>query len=291
MFGYVKPCIPELKVKDFEKFKAYYCGLCHSIKKLYGNFPRLCLNYDMTFLAILLDSLSEDTINYKKIICPTHPTKKKALVCSNSALEYSAHMNVSLFYYKLLDDVKDDNNLKSKALSSLMKSKVNSYTDEIGAINLEIYYELMELSRLETSKISSIDEICDPFSTLTAVVLSSYPNCSLSHEDKNHLYSLGYNLGKWIYLIDAMDDLEKDMEENKFNAINEVYNTESLPFSDFKAYIAEKINFLLVNCGSECLYNLEKLPIKKNKDLLLNIVHLGIMEQTEKLTKGVIHND
>lgn len=291
MFGYVKPCIPELKVKDFEKFKAYYCGLCHSIKKLYGNLPRLCLNYDMTFLAILLDSLTEDSINYKKIICPTHPTKKKSLVCSNFALEYSAHMNVSLFYYKLLDDVKDDNNLKSKALSSLLKSKVNNYSNEIGSINLEIYYELMELSRLESSKITSIDEICDPFSTLTAVVLSSYPHYNGDDKDKKHLYSLGYNLGRWIYLIDAMDDLEKDISENKFNAINEVYNTENLPFSDFKSCIAEKINFLLINCGSECLYHLEKLPLQKNKDLLLNIVHLGIMEQTEKLTKGVIHND
>lgn len=291
MFGYVKPCVPELKVKDFEKFKAYYCGLCHSIKKLYGNLPRLCLNYDMTFLAILLDSLTEDPIDYKTITCPTHPLKKKSLVCSNSALEYSAHMNVSLFYYKLLDDVNDDNDLKSKALSSLLKSKVNKYINEIGSINLEIYYELMELSRLESSHPISIDEICDPFSKLTAVVLFSYPHCNLADEDKHTLYTLGYNLGKWIYLIDAIDDLEDDIKENKFNAINEVYNTESLPFSDFKASINEKINFLLVNCGSECLSNLEKLPLKKNKELLLNIVHLGIMEQIEKLTKGVIHNE
>ncbi len=292
MFGYVKPCKPELKIKDWERFKSYYCGLCHSIKELYGNIPRLSLNYDMTFLAMLLDALITEDTKYKTLTCPIHPLSKKALVCCNEALKYSAHMNVNLFYYKLLDDVNDDNSVKAKILCNILKSKVHGYTKDVGDVTLQIYFYLMELSKLENSKeCLSIDELCDPFSTLTGYILSSCKNISLCDENKRDLYNLGYNLGKWIYLIDALDDLEEDMKKNKFNAFNFIYNKENLSYVEFRSSIINKAEFLLTSCGSQCLFYLNKLPLKKNKDLLYNIIHLGIMEKSENLTKGVIHND
>src|SRR3712207_7216524 len=98
MFGYVTPYKMELKIKDYEKFKYYYCGLCKSIKTHYGNIPRMSLNYDITFLAILLDSLNDEKPIYKKEHCIVHPIRKKIILQDNSALAYAAFSNTMLFY-------------------------------------------------------------------------------------------------------------------------------------------------------------------------------------------------
>ena len=90
MFGYVFPYKMELKIKDYEKFKAYYCGLCLSLKNNFGNLPRLSLNYDMTFLAILLDSLDKTKTHYNNHTCIVHPIKKRIFVVNNKALDYAA---------------------------------------------------------------------------------------------------------------------------------------------------------------------------------------------------------
>ena len=108
MFGYVKPLISELKVKEYNLFKSYYCSLCFSIKENFGNIPRIALNYDMTFLAILLDSLNEDKLEFKTKICILHPNSKKPIIFNNKALDYSSYMNISLVYFILLDDVMAD---------------------------------------------------------------------------------------------------------------------------------------------------------------------------------------
>ena len=100
MFGYVTPCKMEMKIKDFEKFKAYYCGLCNSIKNTYGQLPRITLNYDMTFLAVLLDSLGDNKSNFTKFSCAIHPLKKRLMINNNLALDYAAFCNTTLAYYK-----------------------------------------------------------------------------------------------------------------------------------------------------------------------------------------------
>src|SRR5690242_13659370 len=122
MFGYVTPCKMELKIKDYEKFKSYYCGLCKSIKINIGNIPRAALNYDMTFLAILLDSLDNSKSIYTKQRCAIHPLRKKVILKDNDYLSYAAFCNVILSYYKLLDNINDDNSIKSKIFSLFFKN-------------------------------------------------------------------------------------------------------------------------------------------------------------------------
>ena len=118
MFGYVTPLKPELKIREYEMFRGYYCGVCMHIKDTFGNLPRLTLNYDMAFLGLLLDALHNETpkIDFKR--CMAHPLKKKPMIIDNKALEYTAAMNVSLVYYKLIDDVNDDKSIKSKLEST-----------------------------------------------------------------------------------------------------------------------------------------------------------------------------
>ena len=120
MFGYVTPLKPELKIREYEMFRGYYCGVCMHIKDTFGNLPRLTLNYDMAFLGLLLDALHNETpkIDFKR--CMAHPLKKKPMIIDNKALEYTAAMNVSLVYYKLIDDVNDDKSIKSKLESTAL---------------------------------------------------------------------------------------------------------------------------------------------------------------------------
>lgn len=288
MFGYVTPLKEEMKVKDFARFKCYYCGLCCHIKKEFGNIPRLALNYDMTFLGLLLDALSPDELEVSHHRCSLHPAEKKPVIINNKALSYSSAMNVALSYYKLLDDVNDDKNLKSKFLSTILSPYTKRFSSPIIEINDKIKKSLNKLSILENNKsFNYIDEICDPFSNLVGIILRDYPYklTNDSAELRTTLYNLGYSIGKWIYLIDALDDLKSDMEKEKFNPINFLYNKDSLTYEKFIELIRSRIEFTILNCGYNCKENLDKLNLNRNKDILYNIIELGLMDKYVSVSK------
>ncbi|MDT8718710.1 hypothetical protein IAI10_18800 [Clostridium sp. 19966] len=279
MFGYVVPCRMELKIKDFEKFKAYYCGLCHAIKDNFGNLPRMALNYDMTFLAILIDSLDNHKLNYRKFRCAVHPTKERIRIYDNPALIYAAECNIMLTYYKLIDNINDDNTITSKLSSSFLKRYISGsdLSNNIGNILNTLYTMEKEAYKY------SIDEISHHFAHLTGYIISDY--FKDDYEYKETLYWLGYNLGKWIYIIDAWDDLEKDMKKGKFNLLTALYNKEGLDCDKLKIQIEDNIDFILTTCASATYEILSSLPIEKNKELLDNILKFGLMEKMDIVFK------
>ncbi|MCM8711088.1 DUF5685 family protein [Clostridium sp. SYSU_GA19001] len=283
MFGYVTPCKMELKIKDFEKFKAYYCGLCREIKKSFGNVPRLALNYDMAFLAVLLDSLEDSRNKLTKVFCCFHPTEKRLVFIENSALKYAAFCNVILTYYKLLDNINDDNSKLSKIYSSILNIYLKKAPEHYRLNSAFIEQCLSRLYSAEKSASGkTLDELSHHFADLTGLILSSY---NIKHENSKALYWLGYNLGKWIYIIDAYDDLKKDMEKKKFNAINAAFNSENLTYSDFVNSYSSRIDFILTSCAQSCLEYLNNISVKKNYDLLHNILQFGLMEKMDKVFK------
>lgn len=303
MFGYVTPCKMELKIKDYEKFKAYYCGLCVAIKNNFGNVPRLALNYDMTFLAVLLDSLSEDKRSLKKSNCVIHPLKKRILIVDNKALNYSAFCNVILAYYKLLDDVDDKNSVKAKVFSKVLNTYIKNENIKLQPVKIYIKDRLNDLRKIELSdEVKSLDEISHPFADLTGYIISFYYREKSFNQS---LYWLGYNLGKWIYIIDAWDDLEKDMhinkkglihshlnkkglihgQQKKFNAIDASLNKDKLQYKEFAKLIEDRIDFVLTTCAHHSLQYLNKLTLNKNEDLLYNILQLGLMEKMNSVFK------
>lgn len=282
MFGYVTPCKMELKIKDYEKFKAYYCGLCKSIKNNIGNLPRIALNYDMTFLSILLDSLNNVDPIYTKQKCSVHAFKGKAVIKNNPCLDYAASCNTVLSYYKFLDNVNDDESVKDKIFSLLFKKYLKKIPVDFKGHITHIENVLTELYKLEANAAdSSIDSLAHHFGDLTGFILSSYKN----DDNKEPLYWLGYNIGKWIYIIDAFDDLKDDMAHNKFNALNSCFNKENIPYEEFSKQIEQRIDFILGTCASQCVYFLDKLPLKKNEDLLYNILQYGLLEKMDKVFK------
>ncbi|MBE6052074.1 MAG: hypothetical protein E7214_15870 [Clostridium sp.] len=280
MFGYITPVTDELKVKDFEVFRSYYCGLCFAIKDKFGNLPRYSLNYDVTFFTVILDSLSiEETIISEKT-CIKHPYNKKTYVVYNSALDYAADLNLALVYYKVKDDVLDESNIKSsfllKILTPYYKRLTHKNLDSIISNSLE------ELHMLEMKKESiSIDEISHPFSHIMGSIFKLCPFEIINDSPKirDTLYNFGYIFGKWIYLIDALDDLKKDMENSRYNPIDQVYNKRKLPYKNFINTIKENMDFTLMSLAVNCSDILKELPINKNKEIIDNVINLGLLNK------------
>lgn len=295
MFGYVTPCKMELKIKDYEKFKSYYCGICKEIKKDFGNIPRIVLNYDMTFLSVLLDSLNLDRTNYKSGVCIMHPAKKRTFILNSKAVEYAAFCNVILAFFKLKDDNQDNKSIKSVLFSKLMGLYINKGNKTYSHVRDYIEKSLKYLHDLEnSSEILNIDQLSDPFSKLTGFILSSYLDfiqIPSKERTRENLFYLGYNLGKWIYIIDAYDDLYEDMKNNKFNSLVKAYNFNNLNFKNFRPEIADNVDFLLTSCAASTLAYLDKLPLTKNEDLLQNILQLGLMEKMDIVYKRSEKNE
>jgi hypothetical protein len=280
VFGYITPIKDELKVKDFETLRHYYCGLCMCIKNNFGNLPRIGLNYDVTFFAVLLDSLyNEPTKNYITH-CIRHPIKKRICIEENLPLIYSANLNIALIYYNALDDVIDDNNLGSKALSlSLLPYKRKITYKNIDNI---IKSNLQELHSMElTNHAFPLDEITHPFGHIIGEILKEAP-FTLNEDTpkvRNTLYRFGYSFGKWIYLIDALDDLKTDMGKGKFNPIGKAYNKKNLSYDELIKEIKESMDFLLMGLAMHCSDLLKELPIRKNEDIIDNVINRGLIEK------------
>lgn len=176
----------------------------------------------------------------------------------------------------------DDKSIKGKLGSLFFSSKEKKFSNNFKDINDILKKELTTLKNIENSlSFNSIDEICHPFAHLTGELLKSYPEpLKNDNEDiRTNLYWLGYNLGKWIYLIDAFDDLKEDIEKNKFNPINHLFNKGKVDFDKFINDITARIEFSLLSCGASCYEVFLKLKPSRNYDILDNILSLGIMEK------------
>lgn len=279
MFGYITPLKMELKVREFEYFRSYYHGLCYSIKNNFGNIPRLTLNYDMTFIGFILDGLSNDTITIKEKRCIKHPTYDIKVIDETSALNYVASLSIIFFNYKLEDNIRDENNTKSKIfnvfLSPYSKKALTSYSQ----VNSIIKSNLDSLSLMENNKsFTTLDEICHPFSDIMASILKNYPYDlnNDSEQLRNNLYTLGYMIGKYIYLMDAFDDIEDDILKSQFNPLSILYNMDKDNYKILLLSILEDLEFNILSCISLLDETMGKIEFLKHKDIIENIVKLGM---------------
>lgn len=261
MFGYVVVNQPELKIKDFEIYRGFYCGLCQSLKKEFGEWSRLSLNYDMTFLAILLTALYEpDSIKELKR-CIIHPMKKHTMY-ENEYVTYAAEMTIVLTYLKCKDNWEDEHSYTSHIYQGILKRKYiqikNKYPKKIE--NIE--QALKDNGDLEKQKIYDLDRL----SSLTGKFMAEII-CMKEDEWKNELYKMGDYLGRYIYLLDAYDDLESDKKKGCFNPLIEEEKKEN--FDNRMHDILE----LMIATSCEAF---EMLPIIEYEDILRNVLYSGV---------------
>lgn len=297
MFGYIFPDKPELKIKEFELFRAYYCGLCKSIGSSCGQAGRLALNYDSSFLGLFLSSFNSEGEDIRFEKCPASPIIKKPVVKNSAALSYAADMNILLAYYKFNDDFKDDRSVKGLLSMGIFYRSFRKAASRNPEKNMIIKERLDELSRIENGGCTladgpasinppaSIDAAAEPFARLTEEIFAYGPLCSAPGREKT-LRWFGYNIGKWIYILDAYDDIEKDIKGKKFNPLlgQFCYNNEKT--ADFKDRIKDNIKFTLTYTLSEAGKAYELMGIKKNSEIIENIIYGGMYNRTLQIIDG-----
>ena len=282
MFGYIAPLVPELKVKEHEAFKGYYCGLCKTIKENYSNTARFMLSYDCAVLYLLLASMSEDMPKVTKERCIASPVKKKTIIRSGEA-GYAAGVNVLLGYGKVKDTAADDKKLSAKMLLALFSRQYKHASRDYAGLAASFEAHLKSLSQLEAQKCGDIDEVSSQFGELLADVFAFAPFGFMDEGTKKAMRHLGYNLGRWIYIADAVDDLEKDYKKSRYN----VYLQR--PFDDIEGHrsrIMEEAQFNLNYTLYEACNAYELLDIKRDKELMDNIMYKGLAKKTEDILKG-----
>lgn len=276
MFGYVTVNKPELKIKDYNRYRGYYCGLCKVLKERHGRLGQITLTYDMTFLVILLTSLYESKTEFMSGRCLVHPAKKHPIL-TNEITEYAADMNIALTYHNLLDDWKDDKSVKGLAGSQLYHKKYQRIEQQYPRQCKVIEDTLKHLQKLEEDNSQKIDEVAGCFGELMAELFIYQQD-----EWESTLRKLGFYLGKFIYLMDAYEDVQEDIKNHSYNPLIECSKEES--FEDNSKQ-------MLVMMMAECTNEMEKLPLVLDAEIIRNIMYAGVWTKydqlrQEKYTKG-----
>lgn len=272
MFGYVTINKPELKIKDYNKYRAYYCGLCRQLKKRHGLRGQLTLTYDMTFLTILLSGLYEPKEVIETFRCPAHPGTKEQRIW-NEFSKYSADMNILLTYYNLLDDWTDEKKLLSLTGARLLSKQLKRVKKDYPRQTKAVITYLKKLKACETAS----EENLDLAAGFTGEMLGEL---FVWQEDEwaDKLRDIGFFLGKFIYLMDAYEDLKKDEEEKSYNPFLLYLNHKKREKSsiDAEKELETEVQNILSIMMAECSAAFERLPVLYNAEILRNILYAGV---------------
>ena len=261
MFGYIAINKAEMKFRDFDIYHAYYCGLCKDLKERYGRSGQITLSYDMTFLIILLSGLYEPPTEDSVRNCVAHPSQKHA-ARTNEITQYAADMNIVLSYYKCLDDWTDEHKKKAWINSRLLRSKVKqiekTYPEKVKLIR----DTLAQISACEKENEQDLDKMAGLFGEIMAEIF-------VWKQDiwKDSLHRMGFFLGKFIYLMDAYEDIEKDAVSGNYNPF--------MTIKDHENFDSECQNMLMMQMA-ECCRAFERLPIVQDAGILRNILYSGV---------------
>lgn len=274
MFGYVMIDKPELKVKDFYRYKAYYCGLCRTLKEEYGFKGRMTLTYDMTFLVLFLTSLYEKETREFTSHCPLHSIKKISML-QNEISEYGAKMNILLTYFKFEDDWKDDKSISGFAGMQMFRKRAEKICNEYPRQADVIRKQLKILASYEEKGEENLDLASGSFGELMAELF-------VYRKDvwEENLRKFGFYLGKFIYIIDAWEDLPEDLKTKSYNPLKSVREK----CKDEETY-EKTVRQVLIMMMAEATAAFEKLPCLLDADILRNILYSGVWAKYNKIQK------
>ena len=271
MFGYIAINKAEMKFKDFDIYHSYYCGLCQRLKECYGRRGQMTLSYDMTFLIVLLTGLYEPDTSVETVNCIAHPFEKHTSR-TNIYSDYAASMNLILTYYKCLDDWKDEHKKKSFAVMQVLKSKMKDINEQYPEKVSLVSANLQKLSILETQNEQNIDIMAGLFGEIMAELFA------YRHDEwESSLRKIGFFLGKFVYLMDAYEDVEKDIQTGNYNPFKQSFQNDP----DFAANVRSLLTLMMAECSRE----FEKLPVLLHVDILRNILYSGVWQKYVLVTE------
>lgn len=273
MFGYITPFIPELKVRDNELYRAYYCGLCRALGK-YGLGSKLSLTYDAAFASALLHAAAGQEPQFSARACAMHPTRGKTPTAEPDGIsDYCAGVCVLLAKYKVLDDVQDGRPLRKAALPVLargIKLAEKKYPEAAKALD----EGLKKLAEAESAPVCDTDAAPLVFGGILGKLFSSCPQ--VKEEDKPLMEELGRKLGGFVYIADAWDDLEEDRRRQGFN----IFLRSGL--EDPRATCAAMLDMYI----NSAVLAYDLLDLRINKPLLDNIMYMGLAVRASEVLSG-----
>ena len=275
MFGYIQPDAPYLFKKDEKLYQALYCGLCKSIGKGCGQCARTALTYDMAFMSALVHNIKQEDVIIKKVRCAIHWLKRRPVALVDDTTVLMGCVNTALAYYKLCDD-KADGDRKGIFRHLYKKGLKRAAKKHKAAVEMVREFTAKQ-SELEKAGCAVIDMACEP----TAELMKKLSAYALGEYSTPETEALFYDLGKWVYLADALDDYDKDVKKGRYNVL---YNAFKIPCkTDAVRENARELNFLFDSLFADMRINLSKIKFKFNHDLTDNIILRGIPLKTRRL--------
>lgn len=265
MFGYVRPVREELKCRDLDLYRATYCGLCRTMRRQCGLVAPMVLNFDFTFLAVLLAPKEGEQLNYN-CRCHVLPLRCKCMCEQSAALELAADESVILAYWQFMDKVRDESFLRglpARVLRMFLRSGYRRAAERQPEFDHIVRSQLSVLHQLEDEKCPSIDRTADVFATLLQAAAPKSGNVCADRAMKQLLY----HLGRWIYLIDARDDLDEDRISGAYNPVALRYGEQSCN-QPLMLTLDHSLNLMRSACAL--------LDLGRQDELVQNVLNLGL---------------
>lgn len=285
MFGFIRPVKSELRVREVERFQSVYCGLCHTIRQRYGQLHTCFLSYDMTFFALVLESLLPEGSTETRRRCIASPIVKRRVLLSDSGLERTADLSVLLTCLKIKDSVLDEHGLKkagANVLSGVTAAGYQKAQQRLPIESAEMVRCMQQLTQIEQDKIPSIDRAADPFARMMQACIPESPDST-----PRILREMLYHLGRWVYLIDACADIEEDWKSGNYNPVILRY---ALQQPSLQA-VEESIELTLSRSLAAVYAAFQLLEVQRDYELIENIICLGLPTVTRQVLNGTYQSN
>lgn len=251
----------EMKFREFDRYRGYYCGLCRAIGKRCGSVCRLALSYEMTFLALVQTALYEPETKSEMRRCGLHPVHKR-LMLSNEAIDYCADLSALISYYDLRDGWEDERRVDRLAESALLKNAARKAGERLPRQKAAVEKYVAALHEIENRN----DQNLDAAANLTGEMLAEL---YVMREDvyAKDLRELGFYLGKFIYLCDCYEDIERDIKKKSYNPLIARSTNETF---------AANCEQMLSDMMARAALAFERLPLLEDAEIMRNILYSGI---------------
>lgn len=273
MFGYINVNREKMSAQDRCMYQSYYCGLCRELKEQFGRKGQLLLNYDMAFLIVLLTGLYELEDQQTEFVCGMHPSKKQIARC-NEATAYAAAMNLLLSARNFEDDWNDNHSHTKKALAQMFKKDYERVRLQYPRQEQAISEYLHKLDQSEKQRERNVDVVAGLTGEMLGEIFAWKENDIWAEE----LRCLGFYMGKFIYLMDAYEDIAKDEKNRCYNVLGIMQQETEQDFETFS-------RLMLTSMMAECAKSFERLPILLHAEICRNILYSGVWTKYEYLRK------
>lgn len=277
MYGYVTPFKEKLSMPDFVLYRSFYCGLCKSTGRQFGQFPRFTTNYDMTFFSVFVHDCMNHDVTIKEEKCILNPFKKKP-VASGALVDKVAAANIILSYYKAVDGCYDGDGMKMRMAKRMLKKPFEKAAKILPDVEEAVRIGYAKLREDEKNAVRGIDRVSDRF----ASVLRSMTQSFIGENADGYKSGVAYNIGKLVYLMDALDDVGEDAKKKRYNPLIAEYGYDGSR-EKFLETNRDELSFVLNSAANRAIADFNNIVFTQSRNLMANILYHGIREKIKEL--------